>query len=89
MFLSHGVRLPILSVVAIKEKVEMTGYKALFGFDRPHTSRDEVALDLLVKVYGIARSGLYRDNTGLSLEVHPVIEKIENYLILQGRIAKD
>ncbi len=43
----------------------------------------------LVKIYGIARSGLYRDATELSLEAHPVIEKIENYLIAQGRIAKD
>lgn len=54
-----------------------------------HDTRHEVALDLLVKVYGIARSGIYRDKTELSFEAHPVIEKIENYLITQGRIAKD
>lgn len=67
----------------------MSGYKELFGFERPHMTRGDVALDLLVKVYGISRSGIYRDNTGLSLEAHPVIEKIENYLIAQGRIARD
>ena len=53
------------------------------------TIRDEVALNLLVKVYGVARSGLYRDDTESSIEVHPVMEKIENYLIAQGRISKD
>lgn len=52
-------------------------------------AESEIAINLLVKIYGVARSGLYMDATQLSIEAHPVIEKIENYLIAQGRIAKD